>query len=315
VTRRTKAFAASIALLATLTACGSEQAASDSAGSGSDLGAVSISGDFGSEPKVEWKKQLVAKELDAETLVEGDGEKVGGSDQVFVRLYVGNGYTKSTAYSTFGKDAKPDLLPAAGQLSAGLKEAIDGHTLGSRVAVTAPPKDAFGEQGNPQLGVGNTDSVLFIVDLISTLSTKPSGETTKPASWAPKLTGSADSPTGFDFAGTPQPSEKLQTTYLIKGDGEKTKTGDTVYVNYVGQVYEGKKPFDSSFERGEPFDFTLGQGGVIKGWDQGFTGVPIGSRIIISVPPKLGYGKAGNKEAGIKGTDTLFFAVDVLGVS
>jgi peptidylprolyl isomerase len=298
-------------LLGGLAACGGGSDDS-AAGTASGLDAVSISGDFGSQPKVTWKDQLVAKKLESKTLTEGDGDKVGADDQVFVRMYLGNGYSKSEAYSTFGKGASADLLPAASQLSPALKEAVEGHTIGSRVAVTSPPKDAFGANGNPQLGIGNEDSVLFVVDLESLMPSQPHGTDATPAGWAPAIVGDENKPTALDFSGTPKPKDRLRTTYLVKGDGAKTKDGQTIYVNYVGQVYDGKKPFDSSFSRGEPFSFELGAGKVIKGWDQAFSGVPVGSRIIVAVPPELGYGKSGNQQAGIQGTDTLYFLVDVL---
>lgn len=315
MTRRTSAHRLAAGLGALLLAgglagCGSSDGTDGDAADG--LSAVTIEGDFGKAPEVTWKSQLVAKETESETLIEGDGPKIADEDQVFTRMWIGNGYTKSEAYSTFGKDASPDLLPAASDLSAALAEAVEGHTIGSRVAVTAPPEDAFGEDGNPQLGIGNEDSVLFVVDLISTMPAGPEGAEQDPAAWAPTIVEKDDLPSSLDFTGTPEPTATLRSTYLIEGEGPKTEDGQTIYVNYLGQVYGGKKPFDSSFERGEPFSFELGAGGVIAGWDKAFKGVPLGSRIIVAIPPDLGYGEEGNKDAGIKGTDTLYFVVDVL---
>jgi len=198
-----------------------------------------------------------------------------------------------------------------GQVVPGWDKTLVGATVGSRIAVAAPPEDAFGEQGNAQLGIGNEDPVLFVVDIVSELPQGPSGTEQDPASWAPAVVG-GDTPTALDFKGTPEPNDKLRVTTLIEGEGPETENGQTVYVNYLGQVYDGKAPFDASYERGEPLDFELGAGGVVKGWDQGLKGVPVGSRVILAVPPELGYGEEGNKDAGIKGTDTLYFVVDVL---
>jgi peptidylprolyl isomerase len=97
----------------------------------------------------------------------------------------------------------------------------------------------------------------------------------------------------------------------VQGDGPKVEKGQTIVVNYLGQVYGGKAPFDTSYS-GEPASFQIGAGKVVKGWDQGLVGRPVGSRVMLSIPPSLGYGKDGNKEAGIKGTDTLYFVVDIL---
>ncbi len=309
--RTARLLALLIAGALALTACG------DDGGEGSvetadGLSAVTISGDFGSEPKVEWKARMQADDLESEVLVEGDGAELRDGDQVFTRMILGNGYSQTTVYSTFGKDAQPDVLPVGDDLSAALKEALEGHALGTRVAVAAPPDDAFGEGGNPELGIGNADPVLFVVDLVDTLPSSPDGAEQNPAGWAPKVNEKDDKPESFDFKGTPKPDGKLRVTTLIEGTGEKAENGQTVYVNYLGQVYDGRKPFDSSYAKGQPFPFTLGKGEVVKGWDRGLQGIPVGSRVIIAIPPRLGYGEQGNEQAGIKGTDTLYFVVDLL---
>ena len=83
-------------------------------------------------------------------------------------------------------------------------------------------------------------------------------------------------------------------------------------MNYLGQVYDGEAPFDSSYARGEPTSFQIGTGAVVKGWDEALVGRAVGSRVLLSIPPDLGYGEDGNKDAGITGTDTLYFVVDIL---
>ena len=289
--------------------CGDESADGGAAGEG--LSAVTVSGDFGAEPEVTWDGDFDPGKLETETLITGDGAEVEEGQQVFTRLWLGNGFTESMAYSTFGDDATPELLTVGGDMTSAISAGLEGQTLGSRVVVASPPKDAFGEQGNPQLGIGNADPVLFVMDLVSVLPDGPSGSDEKPAGWAPAVEGD-EKPTSLDFKGTPEPSDKLRVTTLIEGEGDPTEKGQTIYVNYLGQVYDGEKPFDSSYERGEPLDFELGAGGVVKGWDQGLKGIPVGSRVILAVPPDLGYGEKGNKDAGIKGTDTLYFVVDVL---
>ena len=73
-----------------------------------------------------------------------------------------------------------------------------------------------------------------------------------------------------------------------------------------------KSPFDANFSSGQPTSFTIGTGAVIKGWDQALVGKAVGSRVLLSIPPDLGYGEEGNKDAGITGTDTLYFVIDIL---
>jgi peptidylprolyl isomerase len=85
--------------------------------------------------------------------------------------------------------------------------------------------------------------------------------------------------------------------------------------NYLGTKWgNGDTPFDSSYERGQPTSFTLTNGGLIDGWVKGLAGVRVGSRVMLVVPPKLGYGKAGNPQIQVSGTDTLVFVIDVLGI-
>ncbi len=294
----------------------SSSESSDSAGGGSGLASVKIDGDFESEPEVTWDGKMEADELDSEVLVTGDGDKLEEGDQVFARLWVGNGFTNEMVFSNYGEDQAPEPL-TLGQLTPALEKGISGQTVGSRVAVAAPAVDAFGEQGNAQLGIGNKDTVLFVVDLVGQLPDSPSGTEVDPASWAPAIVASdddGDKPTALDFEGTPKPNGKLRSTTLIQGDGEKTKKGDTVFVNYLGQVYGGKDPFDASYDRGA-FSFPIGAGQVIPGWDEAVNDVAVGSRILIAVPPEDGYGEQGQPDAGIKGTDTLYFVIDVLAVA
>jgi peptidylprolyl isomerase len=103
---------------------------------------------------------------------------------------------------------------------------------------------------------------------------------------------------------------------LKEGDGASPKNGQTCVVHYTGWLWEegakGKK-FDSSVDRGQPFEFALGMGRVIKGWDQGVATMKIGGKRLLLVPPQLGYGARG---AGglIPPNATLLFEVELLGV-
>ncbi|MFO0666439.1 MAG: FKBP-type peptidyl-prolyl cis-trans isomerase [Polyangiaceae bacterium] len=102
----------------------------------------------------------------------------------------------------------------------------------------------------------------------------------------------------------PPPPTKLEITDEKVGDGKEAKTGDTVRVHYTGTLMNGKK-FDSSRDRNEPFEFTLGAGAVIKGWDQGVVGMKVGGKRKLAIPPDLGYGAAGKpptipQSAGLK---------------
>ncbi|MEK7747710.1 MAG: FKBP-type peptidyl-prolyl cis-trans isomerase [Nitrospirota bacterium] len=104
----------------------------------------------------------------------------------------------------------------------------------------------------------------------------------------------------------------LQYVDIVEGKGAAPKVGQTVDVHYTGWLTNGTK-FDSSVDRGEPFSFVLGEGMVIKGWDEGLSTMKVGGKRKLTIPPTLGYGKRG--AGGVIPPDaTLIFDVELLEV-
>ncbi|HSS03948.1 MAG TPA: FKBP-type peptidyl-prolyl cis-trans isomerase [Solirubrobacterales bacterium] len=110
------------------------------------------------------------------------------------------------------------------------------------------------------------------------------------------------------------PPKKLEVKDLEEGSGAEAKAGDEVTVQYVGVDYKTGKEFDASWDRGEPFSFTLGAGEVIPGWDQGVEGMKVGGRRELIIPPELAYGEAGAPPA-IGPNETLVFVIDLVEVN
>lgn len=313
---RTAALGSLLSLsLVGLAACGSSS--SDTEEGGKSLSSVTIEGKQGAEPKVTFDGRLDGSDDETEILVEGDGDTVEEGQTVQANWWIGNGFTEEEAQSTYTEDGATQSVELTEDVLPFLRDAMVGNQVGDRVVVLTSAEKAYGETGNYTIGIGNKDSVLAIVDIMGTKDTVPAldgpqGEEKKPAGWAPTLVEEDGVITGLDFTNAHQPSGELIATTLIKGDGAVVEKGQTITVDYLGQVYDADAPFDESYTK-EPAEFPIGVGSVIKGWDERLVGRTVGSRVILEIPPADGYGKTGNEGAGIKGTDTLFFVVDILG--
>ncbi|MEW2625297.1 FKBP-type peptidyl-prolyl cis-trans isomerase [Streptomyces sp. NPDC048106] len=108
------------------------------------------------------------------------------------------------------------------------------------------------------------------------------------------------------------PSKDLAVRTAVPGSGRTVAENDFVQAHYLGQIWDTGKVFDNSYDRHAPLVMQLAQGRLIDGWRYALIGKKTGSRVEIAVPPTWGYGKAGNPQAGIKGTDTLVFVIDVI---
>ena len=115
-----------------------------------------------------------------------------------------------------------------------------------------------------------------------------------------------------DFPEGPPPAE-LEVIDLTEGDGREAAAGQTAVVHYVGVAYSSGEEFDASWNRGQSFEFPLGGGQVIAGWDQGVVGMKVGGRRRLVIPPHLGYGDRGAGSV-IPPGETLIFVVDLLDV-
>ncbi|MEW1772400.1 FKBP-type peptidyl-prolyl cis-trans isomerase [Streptomyces sp. NPDC086777] len=111
--------------------------------------------------------------------------------------------------------------------------------------------------------------------------------------------------------GSADPSKNLAVKTVIAGSGRTVAENDFIQANYLGQIWSTAKVFDQSYDR-TPLLMQLAAGSIIDGWRYGLAGKKVGSRVLMAVPPTWGYGSSGNSQAGIKGTDTLVFVVDIL---
>jgi peptidylprolyl isomerase len=278
-----------------------------------DLAAVKVTGQVGAKPAITVPKPFATAKTDRRTLTSGNGSIVAPGQRITID-YVGVNGTDGKEFDTsFGKTDSATFTLDDKQIIKGMVEGLSGVTVGSRVLIAVPPADGYGTTGAPAAGIGPTDTLLFVVDVksASTVLKRADGTAVKPKAGLPKVT--------LDKTGKPTitvPKSKAPNTLvvqpLIQGAGAKVTKGQTITVHYTGVIWPGGKQFDSSWTTGSPASFAIGVGKVIAGWDQGLVGQKVGSQILLVIPPDKGYGVSGKPEAGIKGTDTLVFVVDIL---
>jgi len=260
--------------------------------------------------------------LETKVLVQGSGQTLAKGELAVVNYTVYNWSQKKLLGDTYASASQAVTEPQSVQLGSSSalsawSTALTGAKVGSRVEVVAPPADAFGSQGNSQAGVGATDVLVFVLDVVAGYPADSDITGTMAAQTdasLPKITGDpgAGNPTVKIPAGEKPPSG-LVTNVLIQGHGATVVKGQTLLMQYTGVDWNTGKNFDSSFTRKTAFTTVIGEGAVISGWDQGLVGKHVGDRVLLVVPPSLGYGpEGGQSSAGIGASDTLVFVADIV---
>jgi len=304
------AAALALPLIAVAAAAGCSSSAS-AAGPNST---VTASRGFGQAPSVSIPSAQASSDLYIKTETQGGGKPLGRTGAFLGNyvVYIWSGTKHNLALNTF--TAAPQVLSTS--LLPGLKTALVGQKMGSRVLAVIPPKYGYGNQGNPQVGITGSDTLVFVVDMIKAYPATSSAS--GPAvgtggSGLPTVTSAGGAAPSVQIPANPPPSSLVVKT-LIKGSGPAIKKGQEVVTQYVGVNWRTKTVFDSTWQRGTPFGFQIGASPsqIIPGWDTGLVGIPVGSRVLLVIPPAQGYGSTGNSSAGINATDTLVFVIDIL---
>lgn len=277
--------------------------------SGSQSDSVKVTGTFGKpDPKATFDTPLKVKEKDLQRTVldEGDGDTTAKGDQVSAVISVYN-----------GTDDKK-LISEPATLTAGDKNTIEAFRagiecvpVGSRVVTTLNSTDAFGAQGNAQLGVKAGDSLVVVTDVIEIkkpVTAKPWTENVPEVDLSgkkPKVTiPKADPPTD------------VRRKVLVEGDGETVKSGDTVKVNYQGVTWADGKVFDERWNKAttSPGPSEFSTTGVYEGFAAGLVGSKVGSTFVVGMPAKYGAGEQKQEGSPVAGQD-LIFVVQVVSIS
>jgi FKBP-type peptidyl-prolyl cis-trans isomerase len=275
---------------------------------------VSVTGAFGATPTVNIPKLAANNKLTVKTVIQGTGPVLTKTDSLVANfvLYFWTGKSASLKANTFVTN--PAIV--GGQMIPGLEDALVGQKVGSRVLAIIPPALGYGTSGDSQLGVSGNTTLVFIIDVIKSYTADSSASGTTESSGGNGLPTVTATPGKAPVATIPagQQPTALEVKTLIKGTGPALAKGEYVIAQYVGYIWRTKKLFGSSWTSGMPFGFIFQDATpqVISGWDTGLAGQTVGSRVLLVIPPKDGYGKSGASQAGIKGTDVLVYVVDIL---
>ncbi len=282
------------------------------AADGSAADAVKVTGDPKTEPTVSFSAPLKAGATQRRVVTQGDGAATKHGDLMSVEFTVYNGTTGKVATTTgFGSTGQPvQIAVDESRVLPGLVKTVECARIGSRIVGVLPPKEAFGSQGNSQFGIGAKDVVVFVVDVLGVAATKAEGTPQPAPAGFPTVKLAKDGKPTITIAKDAKAPTQTMVGLLKQGDGATVANGDTVTVQYQGTNFRTKKVFDQSWGKG-PTQFPTT--GVIPGFSKALVGQKVGSQVIVMIPPADGYGSGGQPSAGIKGTDTLVFVIDILG--
>lgn len=232
-----------------------------------------------------------ASGLQYEIIEEGDGEQPKVGDIVSVH-YTGT-LTDGTVFDSSVTRGQPITFPlGVGRVIPGWDEGIALLKVGTKARFTIPSNLAYGASGTGSIPGGAT--LIFDVDLIEIIPGPPD---------APAAVAESD----YEFT-----DSGVKYATLEPGDGASPEAGELVTVHYTGWLTDGTM-FDSSLSRGTPFQFVIGQGQVIAGWDDGVASMKIGEYRQLVIPPELGYGDSGAGNVIPPGA-SLIFEVELLGI-
>ncbi|MFF4758048.1 FKBP-type peptidyl-prolyl cis-trans isomerase [Streptomyces sp. NPDC001292] len=317
--------------LVTLAACGNDKADSSKASESTSpspsgpsaapspkvvsgpLPAITAGTKFGEKPTVAKGSGHPSKDIAVKTVIAGGGRTIAENDYVQAH-YLGQIWDTAKLFDNSYDRKTPLVIQLAqGTIIDGWRYALAGKKVGSRVLFSVPPTWGYGTQGNAQAGIKGTDTLVFVVDLQDTFNSKSSAKGKTVAqdnADLPKVGTNTDGAAPSITVPKTAAPKKLVADYVIEGDGPTVKPENTVLVQYKGVLWDDGKEFDSTYKRNALTSFSLQQ--VVKGWAEGLAGKKVGSRVLIVVPPALGYGDTPPPNSGIKKDSVLVFTVDIL---
>jgi peptidylprolyl isomerase len=234
---------------------------------------------------------------------DGTGDPVEVGQFLSIDYIVYSGDDASVLYSTYDLGRPDAILLGPDSMAPALWAVLEGSHVGATFLFASPDTEAaVGEDGS----VPSFVAAMTVVGITNILS-RAEGEAVEPVAGLPVVTLAEDGAPSIDFSGVTMP-EGFVVQPLIVGAGAPVEVGQSITVQYTGWFWAGEV-FDSSWG-GEAATFPFVDGGLIDGWVQGLAGQPVGSQVLLIIPPELGYGDSDN--GPIPGGSTLVFVVDIL---
>jgi len=270
-----------------------------------NLDKVTVSGSYGKTPKVSIKKPFAIDKTRTKVLDGSDGAVVQAGQTVSVNYYGVDGRTGKTFDESFSS-GQPVAF-SLDQVVPGFSKGLTGQRQGSRVLIAMPGSDGYDAAGgNAQAGIEVGDTLVFVVDIVDVQLSGPVGAKVTPKEGLPTVTGSTDQPE-ISIPTAKAPSE-LVVQPLIKGEGKEVGPSDTLTFDYRWEVWNDGRLVEQTYGA-KPATSQLS--GLVAGMQQGLAGQPVGSRVLLVIPPALGYAD-GNTDPKINEGETLVMVVDLL---
>jgi FKBP-type peptidyl-prolyl cis-trans isomerase len=319
VRRAPALIVAAALLLVTLSGCSSSPATGTNCDNAAQPGdaskLVTVSGEFGSKPKVSLPTPIYTKTTQASVNIQGTGAELVKGQEAVIDFEIYSGSTgKLVGSSSWGSSGGTSIVVGKSGVT-GLDHALLCHTVGSRLAIAIAPKQGFGSSG-ASVGLGATDTAIMVVDIKKAYLDRANGTPQPRQQGFPIVVLAPNGQPGVNVPTTAPPSD-LRIAVLKAGHGAKVKEGDEVVTNYTGILWKERTVFDSTWTSGEPATLkaSYGKNGVVPGFASAIIGQKVGSQILVIVPPDKGYGAAGSSDGTIPAHATLIFVIDILGVA
>lgn len=273
-----------------------------------------VRGAFGQQPTVKVPNAPAPSTLSRRVLRQGDGRSIEPGDVILAHTYGITWGNKRVFENSYPAGRPIGFSIGLGNVIAGWDEGLVGVPGGSRVLLIVPPDKAYGAEGHPDAEVSPSETLVYVIDVFGVHAPDATADGTPvpvPAG-LPTVEADAEGHPELRMPPTPPPAD-LRSAVLRRGTGPVVRPGSLLAVQYTGSTWRDSVTFTSTWERGAPVPVQVGEDPFKGEVAKALVGVPVGSRVLISVPPALGYGDEGLPEAGVRPDDTIVYLVDVLG--